>query len=100
MMPDLVARVGHRRAFLWPALDGETRHEPGRRDAALLEEFEDAPRRHGAELAARQRRRRSHAARDEARLGVEVEGEADDMTGHRRQYSGLPAGAGNDKDTS
>ena len=35
-----------------------------------------------AELAARQRRRRRHAARDEAGLGVEVEGEADDVAGH------------------
>ena len=39
-------------------------------------------RRGRAELAARQRRRRGHAARDEARLGVEIEGEADDVAGH------------------
>ena len=36
----------------------------------------------GAELAARQRRRRGHAAGDEAGLGVEIEGEADDVAGH------------------
>src|SRR6185503_9240494 len=47
-----------------------------------LEKAENAARRHGAELAARQRRRRGHAARDEAGLGVEIEGEADDVAGH------------------
>src|SRR4029079_6022967 len=82
MVPDLVAAFGHGGAFLRPALDGEARRKPGRLDAALLEEFQDAARRHGAELAARQRRRRGHAARDEPGLGVEIEGEADDVAGH------------------
>ena len=47
-----------------------------------LAESRGCARRPRAELAARQRRRRGHAARDEARHGIEIEGEADDMTRH------------------
>ena len=64
------------------ALDGEARDEPGRANAGGLEQGQDAPRADQAELAARQRRRRRHAAGDEARLGVEIEGQADDVAGH------------------
>src|SRR3954467_4325730 len=82
VMADLVATFDHGCAFLRPALDGKARREPGRLDAALLQELQDAARGHRAELAARQRRRSRHAARDEAGLGVEIEGEADDVAGH------------------
>ena len=53
-------------------------------DAARFQERQDPARGQCAELAARQRRRRGHAAGDEARLGVEIEGQADDVARHGR----------------
>src|SRR5262249_39092360 len=78
----LVAVGDHRLAGARVALDGEARNEPGGADAAGLEQTQNASRPDQAELAARQRRRRGHAAGDETRLGVEVEGEADDVARH------------------
>ena len=66
---DLVPVRHHRRAFLGLALDGEARHEPGACGCrARPSNARMRPRGQRAELAARQRRRRGHAAGDEARL--------------------------------
>ena len=64
------------------ALDGKSRNEPGGTHTVRLEQGEDALRSHKAELAARERRRARHAAGNEARLRVEVEGEANDVARH------------------
>ena len=58
------------------------------------------PRRHRAELAARQRRRRGHAAGDEAGLSVEIEGEADDVAGHGLLLAKFLRGQGCDAEPS
>ena len=84
---DLVAACNYRVAFARPALDGEAGDEPGRLDLTAFEKIEDAARADGpAEFAARQRRRRRHAAGDEAGLRVEIESQADDVAGHLRPY--------------
>src|SRR5262245_31747513 len=82
MMRDFMPARDHGIAFPRPALDGEAGDEPGRWDAARFEEIKNAARGQRTELAARERRRRGHAARDEAGMGVEVEAEADDMARH------------------
>ncbi len=80
----LVAVGDHRLAGARMALDGEAGDEPGRADGARFEHGQDPRRRDEAELAARQRRRRGHAAGDEGGLGVEVEGETNDVARHGR----------------
>src|SRR5262245_17055964 len=82
VMRDLVAVLYHRRAGLRMTFDGETRNEPGAAHAMRFKQPENALRAGQPELAARQRRRARHAARDEAGLSVEIEGEADDVAGH------------------
>src|SRR5262245_43347735 len=83
MGADLVTTLHHCRAFLRPAFDGEARREPRRLDVAVGEKLQDAAAGHPpAELSARKRRRRRHAARDEPGLGVEIEGQTDDVTWH------------------
>src|SRR5215472_15321576 len=64
------------------ALDGKSRHEPGRANPVRLEQSKDALRADEAELPARERRRARHAAGDETRLRVEVEAQADDVARH------------------
>ena len=72
------------------ALDGKSRDEPGRAQPAGFQQRENAPGADEAKFSARQRRRRRHAARDEARLRVEIERETDDVAGQR----GPPYGNG------
>src|SRR5262249_38081794 len=79
VMGDLMAGLDHGLTLPRPGFDGEPRREPGGTDAARLQKRPDARRRPTAELAARQRRRRHQTARDEARHGVEIKGEADDV---------------------
>ena len=79
---NLVAVRGHRLARRRMALDGEAGHEPGGADAARFQQRQNPARADQAELAARQRGRRGHAARDEPGLRVEIEGQADDVARH------------------
>ena len=72
----------HRLAGAGMALDGEARNEPGRANAERLQQRQDAPRAEQTELPARERRRARHAAGNEPRLRVEIEGQADDVAGH------------------
>src|SRR5262245_15742864 len=83
VMRHLVAALYHRLARTRMALDREAGDEPGRTQAECLEQIEDAARADEPEFAARQRRRRGHAARDQPGLGVEIEGEADDVARQR-----------------
>src|SRR5262249_58476665 len=69
-------------ASLRMALDGEARNEPGRPNAARAQQMPDALRADQSELAARERRGARHPARNETRLGIEVESEAYDMARH------------------
>ena len=78
----LVPVPHHRLTGAGMAFDGKSRDEPGRANAGGLQQGQDAARADEAELSARERRRGRHAAGDEARLGVEVEGQADDVAGH------------------
>ncbi len=58
-------------------------HKPARADPVLLEQCYETWRADArAELAARNRRRRASAARDETGNTVEIESEADDVLGH------------------
>ena len=82
MMRDLMAARDHRLACGGMALDRKARNEPRRLDALRLEHTQDAPRAGEPKLAARQRGRRGHAAGNEARLGVEIESQTDDMARH------------------
>src|SRR3954471_10931891 len=82
VMRHLVSVPHHRLTGAWVALDGKSRDEPGGADAEGLEQGQDAPRADEAELSARERRRGRHATGDEARLGIEVEGQAHDVAGH------------------
>src|SRR5262249_20320029 len=84
MMSDLVARLEDRLARLGKGFYRVTRNEPGGLDAVFLEQG-DQTWRAGArtEFAARDPRRRSLAARDEPRDGIEIESETDDVPGHR-----------------
>src|SRR5262245_35057500 len=66
-------------ASLRMALDGEARNEPGRPNAARAQQMPDALRADQSELAARERRRARHPARNEPRLGIEGEREEYDM---------------------
>src|SRR5262245_8816984 len=82
VVADLMAVLDHGRAGVRVALDGEARDEPGAAQAMRFQERENPPRAGEPELAARQRRRAGHAARNEAGLGIEIEREADDVAGH------------------
>ena len=89
VMADLVAGRDHLLADLRMALDREAGREPGAAQPVRLEQAENPPRAGEPELAARQRRRRRHPARDEAGLGVEIERQADDVAGHGRSSAGI-----------
>ncbi|MBT3401633.1 MAG: hypothetical protein HN420_16780, partial [Rhodospirillaceae bacterium] len=64
------------------ALDGETRGEPGHRNAAGLCKVEDTTRTGQAELAARQHGGRCETAGDETALGIKIKRQANDMAWH------------------
>src|SRR3954470_11715293 len=82
VMRHLVPVLHHRLTGAGVALDGKSRDEPGGADTGGFEQGQDAPRADEAELSARERRRGRHATGDEARLGIEVEGQAHDVAGH------------------
>ena len=82
VMTDLVAGGHDRLADLRIALNGEAGREPGGVDGARLEQIDNPARADQAEFTARQRRRRAHPTRNEARLRIEVEGEADNVARH------------------
>ena len=82
MVRDLMAARDHRLACGRVALDRKAGNEPRRLDRLRLEQRQDAPRAGEPKLATRQRSRRGHAAGDEARLGVEIERQTDDMARH------------------
>src|SRR5205807_6942155 len=79
VVADLVAGRDHRLALARIGLDGVSGNEPSRSDAPRFEEVDQSPRPERAELAARQRRRRGEPAGDEARMRIEVEGEANEV---------------------
>src|SRR6185312_11694207 len=82
VMRHLVPVLHHRLTGAGVALDGKSRDEPSGADTGGFEQGQDAPRADEAELPARERRRGRHATGDEARLGIEVEGQAHDVAGH------------------
>src|SRR5438477_9353029 len=82
VMRDFMAGRDHGLAGAGMALDGEARDEPCRAYAKALEQVENAARADKAKFPARQCRRRGHAARDEARLRVEIEAQADNVARH------------------
>src|SRR6267143_4418278 len=97
-------------ATSWPALrtathspglglNGEAWREPGRADTPRLQKRQDAWRRLRSKLPARQGCGRGEAARDEARHGVNIEGEANDMAWHGGPFafSAISAQAGRGK---
>jgi len=81
-MRNLVPGLDDGLAFARPAFDRKSGNEPGRLDGARGEKVEDPARRQRSELAARQRRRRRHSARDEAGWRIKIERQADDEAGH------------------
>jgi len=81
-MADLVAGRDHFLADLRVAFDREAGREPGAARPVRFQKIKDPARAREPELAARERGRRGHVARDEAGLGIEIEGQANDMAGH------------------
>ena len=84
MVPDLVAGVAYAPALIRIRRERMARDEPARLNPALLEQRQDPGRSDvGAELAARDRRGRGHAARNKPRHGVEIKRQTNDMSSHQ-----------------
>src|SRR5439155_24864747 len=79
VVADLVTRLEHSPAGLRIGFQGVPGNEPGGGNAVLLEQRQDARGADHAELPARYRRRRGHAARDPAGHRVEIEADANDV---------------------
>ena len=82
MVADLMARGMHRRHAGRVAVDRVPRNEPGRRNALLVQQPQDALRRRNAEIAPADERGRGLPARDRGRGVVVVKGQADKQVGH------------------
>src|SRR6266705_4476025 len=82
VMADFMARLQHTPTCLRISLEGMPRDEPGGGNAEFLEQRQYARGADHAELAARHRRRRGHAARDPAGNRVEIKSDADDVLRH------------------
>ena len=82
VMRDLVAALDNPVAGVRVGLDRDARNEPRRPDLVLLEQGQNPRGADHPELASRDRRRTRLPAGDQARDGVEVKAQADDVFGH------------------
>jgi len=81
-MANLVSRCSYVDHCPWEGKRSVAGNEERTSDPVLAEQLQNAANTLRPELAARNPRRRSLAARNEAGDRIEVEGEADDVTGH------------------